>query len=181
MSKGLPEPLENILGDIKRAFAAGIYYPALTVALTIPEVCSALAMPKKQFVKQADYVAFVDKYTVERQLGIEGLGCYQLRGGVIHRGNAAGHPFLNSTHVLFFVPETGGTMHCLTLENGEKRAICIGLKMFCDEMDRAARAWFEANKDNPTVKTNVAALLSWKPQGLHPFVVGVPLIGSGID
>ncbi len=173
-------PLESILDDIQRAISARLYYPALVVALTIPEICSALALDKAVFIKESHYVAFVEKYIDAPELGVDGLRCYRLRGGVIHRASAAGHPKFAATHVLFTVPESNFRMHGGgMLEVGEKTALPIDLQMFCSEMIRAARRWIEDHRQEQKVIANLPNLLSWRADGMPPFIVGAPLVGSG--
>lgn len=93
-------PLSSILADIQRAIDAKLYYPALLVALTVPEICSALTLDNSVFVKEKHYVAFVDRYTTPKSLGCDGLTCFRLRGGVVHRANLAGHALFDATNVI---------------------------------------------------------------------------------
>lgn len=174
----LPLPLEMILRDVSRAIDAQLYYPALCVALTLPDICVGLTFDKERFIKEKDYVAFVDTYTTPPELGLEGQSCYRLRGGVIHRGNAAGHPFFGSTHVIFTVPG-GPSIHALTLQVDDKAAACFDVVMFCRAMDHAARRWYADHKDNLNVVKNIPNLLSWRPNGVSPFVGGLPVVASG--
>jgi hypothetical protein len=37
-------PLASVLADIQRCIDAKLYYPVLLIALTVPEICSALAL-----------------------------------------------------------------------------------------------------------------------------------------
>jgi hypothetical protein len=180
LAEWLPSsPLGSILDDIRRAIEARLYYPALAVALTVPEICVGLTRVNSVFVTKNDYVSFVDKYTAERDLGMDGLACYQLRGGVIHRGNAAGHPFFGSTHVVFCLPESPSSMHALSIDTGSKKAAMIELVTFCRTMVRAAEAWYEDHRENESVIANMPALLSYRANGISPFIVGIPVIASG--
>lgn len=91
-SLSLISPLASILIDIERAIAAKLYYPALLVALTVPDMCMALTLPKNDVVKERHYVKFIDTYTTPPELGLSGIYCYRLRGGVVHRADMRGHP-----------------------------------------------------------------------------------------
>lgn len=175
----LPPALDSIVSDMWRAFDASLYYPALLVALTLPEVCVALTMEAKEFVKEKHYVSFVNEYTSPAGLGIDGLGCYRLRGGVVHRGNAAGHPFFGSSHVIFCVPETGSSFHAMSLQSGEKTSAVFNLKYFCTAMHNAVAKWYAAHSLQPKVQSNLKNLLSWRPEGMAPFFEGAPILGSG--
>jgi len=78
-------------------------------------------------VKEKHYAAFVDKYTSPLELGLDGLSCYRLRGGVIHRENAAGHPKFSGTHVIFTTPETGASIHAMSFQHFEKTSAMFDL------------------------------------------------------
>src|SRR5262245_2274592 len=90
--------LDSILVDIQRAIDAKLYYPALLVALTIPDICAALTLDKSVNVTARDYIRFVERYTVAEPgadpeavnfIGVDGVMCYRLRCGVVHRGNSS--------------------------------------------------------------------------------------------
>jgi hypothetical protein len=176
-------PLGSILSDIERAIEAHLYYPALLAALTLPEICTALTLDRSVFVKDKHYIAFVDKYA--DGLGLTGAQCYQLRGGVVHRANLAGHPFFDSSHVIFTLPETknrSGTrigIHALTLQSGESRAATFDLTKFCEVMIAAVRKWYEDHQNDAKVAANMGALIRYCPNGLAPFFVGAPIVASG--
>lgn len=173
-------PLAAVLGDIDRCIQAKLYYPALLVALTVPEICSALALDTGVFVKEKHYVAFVDKYTTPSALGLDGLSCYRLRGGVVHRANAAGHPYLGATHVIFTIPETLGGVHAIGVKMPEKYAAMFDLVLFSNEMVAAAYRWYEDHQQDPKVAKNMDNLIRYLPNGLHPFVgPGIPIVASG--
>src|SRR5689334_18703005 len=125
-----PTPLESILADMNRAIEARLYYPALLVALTIPEICCALLEKDATPVGHKRYMAFIDKYAPHGDpvkkivgLGLSSLDCYRLRCGVVHRGNAAGHREAPWTHVLFSLPETVSvSFHGIQFQHGKNTA-----------------------------------------------------------
>jgi hypothetical protein len=174
-------PLYSVLNDIELAIQAKLYYPAVLIALTVPDICSALALPNSVFVKEKHYVAFVDKYTTPPALGLDGQSCYRLRGGVVHRANMAGHGKFGATHVIFTLPGSLASIHALSIIHREsgKIAAMFDLADFCGEMIAAAKRWFEEYQDNPTVKENMRNLIRYCPDGLFPFVGGVPVVASG--
>jgi hypothetical protein len=172
-------PLASVLGDVQRAIDAKLYYPALLIALTIPDICSALALDNGVFVKEKHYIAFVDRYTTPPQLGLTGQDCYRLKGGVVHRADLAGHDKFSATHVVFTLPESTGGVHALSIIQGEKTAAMFDLVLFCDAMINAATAWYEDHHADPKVQENLKNLIRYCPTGLSPFVVGLPVVASG--
>ncbi|MFY0679749.1 MAG: hypothetical protein JXR13_04155 [Thalassovita sp.] len=175
----LPYELETVVSDMHRAKDAKLYYPSLLVALTLPEICSGLLMPKSKFVKRADYIRFVDTYSSPRELGLDGQSCYQLRGGLVHKGDLRSHAFLKETHVIFSLPETKSKLHAFSIESGEKKAAMFDLLLFLGAMDTAVRRWYTANSGEPLLKENLPNLIRYSPTGVHPFTSGLPAIVSG--
>jgi hypothetical protein len=149
------------------------------VALTIPDICAGLALDNNIFVKEPHYVAFVDKYTAENELGIDGLTCYRIRGGVVHRANMAGNPKFDATHVIFTPPESELQIHGFRLENGPASAIALRLEQFCKAMQLAAKRWYEDHENDPMVIENMKNLIRYAPNGVYPFIGGFPVVASG--
>ena len=171
--------MERIFRDIERSIESRLYYPALLVTLTIPEICAGLTLEREKFVKREHYVAFVDKYAPNHVLGVNGESCFHLRGGLVHRADLRGHAYFEDTHVIFTVPETQFTMHSIKLEVDDKRALVIDLNVFCDRMIKAARKWREDHANDPLVEENMKNLIRWCPEGLAPFIGGRPIVASG--
>jgi hypothetical protein len=136
-------------------------------------------MDISEFIKQKHYVAFVDKYSTPTGLGLDGESCYRLRGGLVHRGNAAGHAYWGQTHVIFTVPESANAMHAFSMVVGDKSTAVFDLVSFCDAMILAARIWYEEYQDHPKVIANMPNLLRWRPTGVPPFIDGMPVVASG--
>ena len=153
-------PLARITVEMLRAFQAGFYYPALLVGLTIPEICSALKLGRETFIKEKHYVEFVEKYG--KKLSVSGLDCYRLRGGLVHRGNLAGHPDMQFTHVLFSLPEPPFIgVHGINIRMGENNALCLDLRSFCFGMSDAVRLWELDHKKDAAVIKNMDSLISY--------------------
>ena len=162
-----------------RAFDAGLYHPTLLTALTLPEICAGLAKPLSEFVKRPDYEAFIDEYADTQKLGMDGERCFRLRGGLVHRGNAAGHPYFDSTHVIFTVPDSQSSVHNGFIRVGAEKAFLLDLKKVCGAIEGAVYEWFREHSANELVIENVDSLISWREDGLPPFVGGAPVVGSG--
>jgi hypothetical protein len=174
--KLLPLPLETIFADMWRSIEAKLYYPALIVALTIPDICVGLTMPKAEHVKKPHYNKFIADYG-NRELPLE--ECYMLRGGVVHRADLRGHAHIQTSHVIFTTPESQIKIHSLTMQALGKSAMVFDLQSFCQAMEAAARRWYEANAKNSVVEENLKNIIRICPNGLSPFVVGQPILASG--
>jgi hypothetical protein len=81
----VPLELESVLLDVNRSIKAKLYYPALLVSLTLPDICVATTLDRDMFVKEKHYVEWLERYTDKASLGISPIDCYRLRCGVVHR------------------------------------------------------------------------------------------------
>lgn len=180
MTVHLPIQISSILGDMQEALGVGLYYPALQVALTLPEICSALLLPANESVRGKHYKDFIAKYCVEDEIGANAEVCYQLRCGVTHRGNAAGGNNLPYNMVVFLLPgspvKANGAIG-LGLRGGFD-AKMFDVDAFIKAMTSGVVRWFETNGDNPLVRKNLKGLLHLHPDGLEPVISGYPALGS---
>jgi hypothetical protein len=182
----LPLPLQAIVWDMDSAIKAKLYYPAMLIALTLPEVCESILLPATTSVKERHYAHFVESYAPQGNasaplplLGPSGIECYRLRCGVVHRGNAAGHINLGAHQVLFSIPETGSVRHNFIIDARGKKALVLNLVTFCEAMKVAVFSWHEANKDDPAMASGLGKPLAFRAAGAPPFFDGAPLIASG--
>jgi hypothetical protein len=132
-----------------------------------------------QFVKKPHYVSFVNQYTTPAQLGLNGEQCYMLRGGLVHKAGLSAHPFFDSTHVIFTLPDEKVHIHAMSIVVEDKKAAMFDLEMFCAAMDNAARSWYVENHKNKIIEENMAHLIRFCRFGMRPFLGGVPVVGSG--
>lgn len=84
-------PLERIFQDIERALSYDLYYLALSVSLTIPDVCAALECdPDNIWVTGEKYIAWCEKHLEPNYAWFTGEDCYRLRCGILHPGDLLG-------------------------------------------------------------------------------------------
>lgn len=178
------ENLERILGDIHKANNAGIYYAALAVSLTLPQICVGLTFDNSTEVKGQHYKDFLNQYAPTKiglNLGVSADDCWKLRCGLLHRGNASQNRDFNSTHVIFTVPESKSAIHGISMIapfSGTEDAAMIDLITFCNAMETATRSWMSQHTNHPNVIRNEPNLLSMRPLGVAPFV-GMPVVACG--
>jgi hypothetical protein len=170
-------PLEQILGDIEKALAAEFHYLAIAVSLTVPDICAALECdPAQRREIGKTYIAWCKTNLEPNYKHFTAEDCYRLRCGVIHEGKF-GHPKTPYDNVYFGVPNTREFVNHdgLITWNG-KTGLQLDARMFCETMIAAARGWLVSSATNPNVSTNMPHLVHLRPEGLPPFVNGVPVI-----
>lgn len=184
--KSIPEPPKEfypllfLLDEIDRCIKAQLYYAAFSLTLTLPDVCVSLTFKTQTYVNGVSYKAFLEEYALESEIGVEPEVCYQLRGGVLHRGNAAGHSHYQNTNFVLSVPQSGGQIHGGTYIGAESSTRALSLTMFHSAMRKAVLKWIDDNKDNSVVLANLPNML--RPRnGLSPFFGNILQYVSGPD
>ena len=87
--------IETYVDDIKKALSNELYFPALSLALTLPDICGSVEFPNKQIYER--YIVWYDKYIgyfskeiSEKAPGDEpylsGEIVYNLRNTFLHNG-----------------------------------------------------------------------------------------------
>jgi len=187
-----PAELEAIFDEIWKANNAGLHYTALAVALSVPDICSCLEQePGKIWAKTEKYIAWCDAHLVSRFKHLTGKDISDLRGGILHQGNFR-HPKSAFDGVMFVGPNSairfqndiiitvapgvqigGKTMEEIGLGY---RILVMEVVPFCTTIADAAREWVVAKASDPFVQSNLPRLVRFRPNGLPPFAVGVPVI-----
>jgi hypothetical protein len=85
----VPPELAAILNEIEKALEQKLYYLAIAVSLSIPDICARLELDKDEDPKQGGvlYCKWADTNIGERFTTIEGRDLYRFRCGVLHAGN----------------------------------------------------------------------------------------------
>jgi hypothetical protein len=184
-----PPELDAVLKEIENAISARLYYLAIAVALSVPDICACLEFdpesPKWQ--NRKTYAEWCDRNIGGRLNHLTGDDLYNLRGGVLHKGHF-GHQQSRFTRVFFLSPESNFKAPRGSIVNGQFRLgpqqelwsgpiLLFDLDAFCDIIIAVAREWAAAKKDDPFVQKNLSKLVYYRPNGVPPFSVGVPTIG----
>jgi hypothetical protein len=104
MDQVRPE-LSAILHEIERALQAKLYYVAIAVALSVPDVCACLECDPDKPI-WATFEKYVDWCNANiKFVNLDGADLARLRGGVLHQGHFD-HPKSKFNRVLFIGPES---------------------------------------------------------------------------
>jgi len=163
--------MQAITDEIEHALAAGLYYPAIVIALSLPDICSALESADGE-TSGAKYKAWYDAWMAASYPTITSVDLYSLRCGVVHQGRL-GHALMHYERVLFTVPnQQRNVFH----NNVIGDALNLDATIFCRDMIRAVLNWYATKKNDPNVQANLPRLVQFRPGGLAPYMVGMPLI-----
>jgi hypothetical protein len=177
--------LQRFLEEIKTALDTKLYYLAIATTLSVPDVCSCLeCSPNAIWTTPEKYKAWFDANLAHRFSNLTSDDCYRLRCGVLHKGNF-GRPDSRSDRVIFMAPNPSFRMTTdivVTIAPGVSfgdvtgKVLQIEAVWFCQQFIDAVREWAVAKINDPNVQTNVPNLVRLRPEGLPPYIVGVPLI-----
>lgn len=113
-----------------------------------------------------------EKY--ESQLAAEDM--YRLRCAVAHQGRFE-HPGMKYERVFFTLRPGGMFFHKNELPGTIKDGLNLDLFWFCKDVVESAEAWFEQKKNEPQVQKNLNRLVRFHPNGMLPYLEGVPAVG----
>ncbi len=169
--------MDTITREIERALDAGLYYLAVMLTLSLPDICAALETPtgatsgKTGTLYQAWCATWFTSYPT-----LTSLDLYSMRCGVLHQGKL-GHPNLGYDRILFTFPgAASGFLHNNVMQIAGQGALNLDAPVFCRDMMRSVEAWYAAKKADVNVVANLPRLVQLYENGLAPFIVGVPVI-----
>jgi len=168
--------MRDLFQQIDRAAAANLYYVALLAALSLPDICGAMESDDGEATRPK-YIAWFDRwvapsYTVGGAPSLTGEVCYYYRCSALHQGRAA-HPRMGYSRVLFVEPgATTNVFHNNILND----ALNIDLRLFVRDLLAGALAWLQQVECSANYQRNYALFMQRYPNGLAPYIVGIPVI-----
>ena len=163
--------METILNEIRRALDCRLYFLSITMALALIDICAALESPDGETTK-AKYIAWYEQWISPDYANLTGNDIYSLRCGVVHQGRF-GHERMQYSRVVFTLPDGRGNVFHRNLMND---ALNLDAGTFCEDILSAVTRWQQAHETDPIVQTNLLSLLTFHPNGLAPYFVGIPVI-----
>lgn len=177
-----PGPMDMVLGEIEKCLEAGLIYAAIHLALSVPDVCSALETGSDDDARyriEKRYTAWCEKYLSPKFYSFNAADCWALRGGVLHNAMPSAHAKLAYDQILFTQPNPNFRIGELISKNNggtQLTAICLDAGWFCEKMIAAAHEWLAEKGEDPIVAANLPNLVRLRPEGVAPHIVGHPVI-----
>ena len=176
-------PLHYILKEIQSALEAELYYAAVSISLSLPDICSALEIQygHSRFSKvERRYTAWCNQYLESKFSSLKAADIWALRGGLIHNAMLSKHPKNERGRILLMPPNPQQiVIHEMEVCDGApegEHGVQVYLPFFCENMIAAVTEWWEAKRQDPLVQRNLPDLVRYRPDGLAPFMVGLPVI-----
>ncbi|MCH2394331.1 hypothetical protein [Oceanibaculum sp.] len=166
-------PIERILNEIKTAVEEKLYYSAIAVALSLPEICSRLEQQTPESNRSEElYNNFFNRYIKKKYPKLKGGDLYYIRCGIAHTSTLS-HRKAGFSRIIFTLPDGRGNIFHNNIIND---AINIDLTIFCADIIAAVEAWFHENKENDTVLKNLKNAALYRENGIPPYITGIPVI-----
>lgn len=164
--------MREILNQIELALTVNLYYLALFVSLTLPDICGAIDSDDGE-ASGAKYKAWFDKYMTPKYIGfLTGDDCYFFRCSLLHQGSSQ-HSRSSYSRILFVEPGAEMSAHC----TGFNDTLGIDLRIFCGDMISSVKQWLDETENTEKFENNYNKFMKRHPQGLPPYIKGVPVIG----
>jgi len=165
--------MERFTYAIKKSIDSENWYSALTLALTIPDICGRLSNPELAKKSQKRYEKWLNEYVLHHYESpfhgegftfMSGGDCYALRCALLHEGRDDVTGQKARREVLSKITfSTTGSHRCMI--NG---VLVLNLQAFCNEICQGVQAWNEDFKDDSSVQEAVKELLVIQTQGFSP-------------
>ncbi len=182
-----------LIDQIESSLKSGNYFLSLFTSLTIPDIAGAMDSENGWATKDK-YIDWYEKWvrprSKEKMLAqlpeemrdkvpssespLDGESCYNFRCSLLHQGRAIQNDQNKFDRIIFVEPQTSGVTIHNTIMND---TICIDLKTFCNEIISGANKWLDQAEGTKRFQKNYENFVKRHPNGLKPFIVGVPVIG----
>lgn len=164
--------MKDFLNQIGKGLETDLYLLSLFSALAIPDICGAMSSEDGEANKEK-YKEWFDKYVAPKYNNfLSGEDCYYFRCSLLHQGSSQ-HNKSNYKRVLFIEPSTTTNIFHNNIMND---ALNIDVKIFCNDLIAGAGKWLEENENTDLYKKNYDKFMRRYPNGLPPYIVGVPVI-----
>ena len=152
---------------------ANLYYLSLFVTLSMPDICGAIES-KNGEASGKKYEDWFNQYVAPKYNGVlSGADCYMFRCSLLHQGRSQ-HPKGNYSRIFFIEPSaTTNIFHNNIMNN----ALNIDVRIFCRDIIDGVSQWLLEVQGTESYKTNYDKFMRRYPNGLKPYIVGVPVVG----
>lgn len=168
--------MERFTKAIEKSIKSENWYAALTLALTMPDICGQISYPdlrgpgnsKKRYIKWFDrYMLhhYESPFHGEGFIFMSGGDCYALRCALLHEGrdDVTGQSARRKEVLSKITFSTTGSHRCHI-----DGILILNLQAFCSEICQGVKSWSEDYKDSSDVQDAIKELLTIHTQGFSP-------------
>lgn len=171
--------MEDFLQQIEKALEQNLYYLALQATLTLPDICSSLLSNNPTTRKVGEEYKNWYNNNFSSSVNLSAEDCYYFRCSMLHQFQTQ-HNKSNIKRIMFIEPNhpASDMLYNISFQTteDEKMSLNIKLKDFCEDMISSVRYWWVNNQTNQIVIDNYKNIVKRYPNGLKPYIGGVPII-----
>jgi hypothetical protein len=146
---------------------------SLFATLSVPDICGAIDSEDGIATKDK-YVEWFNEYIGPQYSGVfDGEDCYRFRCSLLHQGSSQ-RPDARYSRILFIEPSVNNPV--IAHKNILKNALNIDVRKFCLDIVKGARRWLDEVEDAERYRENYSRFMRRYPEGLPPYITGVPVI-----
>ena len=153
--------MERFLASIERSIATENWYAAISLALTLPDICGWLEDPSKGSKQR--YTEWFDKYLLQKYKGnffgpdfafLTSGDCYAIRCSFLHEG-ADDISRQRAREVLNQITFSTTGSYLIRINN----VLLLNVSAFCSEVSEAVRAWLSCEGARPEIQDRLKELI----------------------
>ena len=164
--------MKKFIEQIKKAYTNDMYYLALNSSLILPDICGALESDNG-IAHKDKYIKWFNTYIAPKYNDfLNGEDCYYFRSSIIHQHST--YNKRNKYSKIIFIEPTNNNI--IFHNNIINDALNIDIKIFCEDMCQGVEKWFKLKSNNENVKKNMKNSIQRYPNGLSPYITGIPVI-----
>ncbi|WP_145977052.1 hypothetical protein [Leisingera aquaemixtae] len=164
--------LAPFLTEIKAASRSPFAQLAVSAALTLPDLCVSLSDPRDDHRDRGRrYKKWCEDNLSTAFPHLTPEDIWSLRCGVSHSGRF-GDPTDSFGRYILVLSDADTTFSDGRLEDAYVETVSV----FCDKFCEAVEEWLAACSSDQVVIQNLERLVKVRPQGLLPYVFGMPVL-----
>jgi hypothetical protein len=172
--------MRALLTQVQEALNHKLYYVALFTSLSIPDIAAALesedgkASGRRYATWYESWVRPRLKESRDRENPLSGEACYAFRCAMLHQGRSQ-RADDTYRHIMFIEPgHPNYSIHYCVVRS---EALLIQLDEFVREVLQGCELWLSHVEGTESFERNYTCYAKLRPEGLAPYVVGVPIVG----
>lgn len=161
--------MDRLIAEIRATLNAGAVTLGLQGTMACIDICAALASADGQ-TSRTHFKEWFDRHLSSKYGWFSADDAYKLRCGMLHQGRASASQY---SAIVFTLPDGRGNLFHNNIMND---VLNLDLMTFCADVLSAAERWWATNRNTDHVAANATNLVQVRPQGLSPYIVGVPVL-----
>ncbi|WP_431806146.1 hypothetical protein [Microbacterium paraoxydans] len=162
--------MDRLISEVRASLEAGMFLLALQGSLALVDICGGLSAADG-VASGANFRRWFKSNPGKAYPRISPDDVWHLRCGILHQGRAKSK---NYDALFFTLPDgRGNTVREAYLNN----AVSLDLVMFCTVVLDAVDSWWRRSQLDSPVRENAQHVVQVRPDGLPPYILGLPVLG----